>query len=64
MKKSSGRRQHRALIRQNVHEAGAKAAQENETKQKKAALEDSKSRHTGRRDLIAKKRAQLQKRQG
>lgn len=64
MKKSSGRKQHRALIRENVHEAGAKEAQQNETRQKKAALKDSQRRNKGRRNLIADKRKQLQKRQG
>ncbi len=64
MKKSSGRKQHRALIRQNVHEAGAVQAQQNETKQKKASLKDSQRRNKGRRNLIADKRKQLQKRQG
>lgn len=64
MKKSSGRKQRRALIRENAHTAGATAARQSETNQKKDALEDAKSRNKGRRNLIADKRKQLQKRQG
>ena len=64
MKKSSGRKQRRALIRENVHTAGATAARQSETKQKKTALKDAKARNKGRRNLIAEKRKQLQKRQG
>lgn len=60
MKKSSGRKRHRALIRENVHSAGAEKARNNEKAQKKAALEDSKKKNKGRRDLIADKKKQLQ----
>lgn len=42
MKKNPGRKQRRALIRQNRREAGRERARQNEIEQKKAAAEKRK----------------------
>lgn len=60
MKKSSGRKQRRALIRENVHTAGDEKAAFNKAIQKRIALNKTWEKNKGRRNLIADKRKQLQ----